>query len=139
MKDNRIFIKCLSLITIISLLASVLLVSFTVSAESNYWDGNAAQSFKQGNGTASSPYLISSPAELLLAVSSTGIDSEGNRLYYELKNNIYVNPALSSDWLQNNPVPWTVVTLRDDAKAKAFKGNFDGNGYTVYGLYVKSI
>lgn len=84
-----------------------------------------------GSGTAEDPYKISSAAELYgFSILSKADTFEGK--YVELTNDIVVNP---------------VTINKDDAKAvyydwnpigkstKAFAGTFDGNGYTISGLY----
>ena len=89
-----------------------------------------------GDGTANSPYLISTAAALRAAAETTG----NKGVYYKLTNDIYVNGDANTDWdafwsgndAKNN---WFARWGLDEANQ--FNGNFDGCGYTVYGIYYK--
>ena len=71
-----------------------------------------------GSGTESDPFLVSTPDELAL-ISNMG----ANGSYYKLTNNIDL-----TNWIDTNSPEkgWIHVTLR---------GTFDGDGYTVSGLW----
>lgn len=100
------------------------------------WDGLAASGFAVGSGTKADPYIVSTPAELLLAVTSTGMDGN-TQLYYKMVNDIYVNDVSSPHWksdAKNNQ--WAVASTSAEAKDSAFGGIFNGNGYKVFGLFV---
>lgn len=78
--------------------------------------------FASGTGTKEDPYIIKTEAHLRNVVSKNWKDT-----YFKMENDIYVNSIDRNDWttrakkwVQNNTI---------------FEGNFDGNGYTVYGLY----
>ncbi len=99
-------------------------------------DGGEAESvYAGGNGTAESPYLVSTAAALRAAAETTG----NKGVYYKLTNDIYVNGDANTDWdafwsgndAKNN---WFARWGLDEANQ--FNGNFDGCGYTVYGLYL---
>lgn len=85
------------------------LIVTTQDVESDKWDGNIAQSFASGNGTAGSPYLIETGGQLLLM-------KDFNDKYFELNANIDLD---NHNWL-----PFE------------FKGKFDGKGYTISNLRV---
>lgn len=102
------------------------------------WDGSTATAFTKGSGTLEDPYIVSTPGELKLAVTSTGLNADGGQNYYKMANNIYLNDALSSGWTESEPNAWAAVTLTDTSADASFKGNFDGDGYMVYGLYVNN-
>lgn len=130
---NKLLAAALSL----ALLLSGVVACITTSAGNEaVWDGSAATDFAKGSGTLYDPYIVSTSGELKLAVSSTGLNADGGQNYYKMANNIYLNDVISSDWTENEPNPWEVVTLSDTTGDTAFKGNFDGDGYMVYGLYV---
>ncbi len=88
------------------------------------WSGEIATSFAAGNGTKSNPYQINT-AEMLARMLVYGNVGE----YYKLTANIFINDTTKSDW-QNSATKWFT-----SADVSAFEGSFDGNGYTVYGLY----
>lgn len=99
-------------------------------------DGGEAESvYAGGNGTAESPYLVSTAAALRAAAETTG----NKGVYYKLTNDIYLNGDANTDWdafwsgndAKNN---WFARWGLDEANQ--FNGNFDGCGYTVYGLYL---
>ncbi len=136
MKIRTLTKKFTAIVVALAVLVSCMVVSLTTIASSAEWDGMAAQDFAEGTGTVSDPFLVSTPSELKLAVTSTGLDSEGGQYHYKMTNNIYLNEVLSEGWTENQPNEWAVSTLNDDAKTAAFKGVFDGDGYMVYGLYV---
>ena len=100
-------------------------------------DGGEAESvYAGGNGTAESPYLVSTAAALRAAAEAT--NNKG--VYYKLTNDIYINGDANTDWdafwsgndAKNN---WFARWGLDEANQ--FNGNFDGCGYTVYGIYYK--
>ncbi|MFI3324059.1 MAG: hypothetical protein SNI45_03750 [Rikenellaceae bacterium] len=88
------------------------------------WSDNAASSFDSGEGSASNPYLISTPSQL----AKLSVDvSDGNLytdVYFELKNSIDLTGNLWS----------TIGTVQ----TQSFRGIFDGAGYTISGLYINS-
>lgn len=85
-----------------------------------------------GVGTKENPYVISTDAQLYALVNDT--ETSGN--YYELANDIVLNFTDTDDWY-NTASQW--VTADDYATFTAtFKGNFNGKGYTVSGLYVNA-
>lgn len=88
------------------------------------WSGEIAMSFASGDGTKYNPYLINT-AEMLARMLVHGNSGE----YYKLSANIYINDITNENW-ENGALDW--FTSNDVA---AFEGNFDGNGYIVYGLY----
>ena len=51
--------------------------------------------------------------------------------YYKLGKDIYANNVNNRNWKNSKPSTWL--------KSGTFKGNFDGCGYSVYGLYVNEI
>lgn len=105
----------------------------------------AATSFAGGEGTEENPYQISNAAELNYfseyvnsqeATNSRVCDEE----YFLLTNDIYLNEETEySTWSDTvapsaNAQKWTAA-----GKASAgFAGEFNGDGYTIYGLYCES-
>ena len=71
--------KLLAIIVSATLLITCLVTAIPVSASS--WEGTVATSFEKGSGTATDPYLVSTPAELKLAVTSKGVTDSGAKLY----------------------------------------------------------
>ena len=142
---NRFFTvkngKPASALISVVLAVAVLFTTFSgmfILADNAYteWDGAPSTGYQQGSGTKEDPFIVSTPAELLLTVTSTGIEG-GNQLYYKMVNDIYVNDVSNPAWksaAQNNQ--WAVGYTSEEAKESAFGGVFNGNGYKVFGLYV---
>lgn len=101
-------------------------------------DGGEAESvYAGGNGTAESPYLVSTAAALRAAVEAT--NNKG--VYYKLTNDIYINGDETTDW---SNFDWDNAAGLNEwfgrwglDEANQFNGNFNGCGYTVYGIYYK--
>ncbi len=107
---------------------------FTASVE-NPWDGNAnAESFADGNGTESQPYLISNAAELVYFAK---LVNEGNTFegkYVELTNNINLNN------IDFTPIGMGNSTVSDESKWTSstvyFNGTFDGKGHIISNISI---
>lgn len=82
--------------------------------------------FESGSGTKADPYLIINANQLKNMLSGSTAQS-----YYKLGKDIYVNDVKNKGWKNQKPEKWLT--------SGSFKGNFDGCGYSVYGLYVDEI
>lgn len=92
------------------------------------WDGvSVSSSFSSGNGTKSNPYIIKSGEDLLYFKNLIeGLNSETyNQLYYQLGSDI--------DLGDNE---FGSIGIVDGEIERVFKGNFDGNGYTIKNVKV---
>lgn len=88
-----------------------------------------------GSGTAADPYLISNTEDLY---SFTNLVNSGNfSICAKLTNNIVVNEnVLNENGTLNESsslIEWTPI-----GKTYRYKGTFDGNNFTISGLYVNS-
>lgn len=122
--------KVLTIILILSLAIGCFVGVSTVSAENTVavWDGTIATEFASGDGfSPESAFLIKNASQLALAVTY-GPSSEGR--YFKLANDIVIN-----DDLNRNPKKWFDADCDAPADERKFCGIFDGNGYTVSGLY----
>jgi len=104
--------------------------------EMDVWDGTVATSFAGGNGTETDPYLIATPEQLALAITTSGVDEANYNAYYKLTADIYLNNI--------NAIRWSDGVVASSYKvntwynqAQLFAGNIDGDGHYVYGLYRK--
>lgn len=86
------------------------------------WSGKIASSYDGGEGTKENPYQIAT-AEQLARLVKRGCEYDE---CFILTNDIILN----TDFI-NNPHQWYGFS----DTAAAFKGNFDGQGYKVTGLY----
>lgn len=107
----------------------------TPSALPAAWDGSTAETYAGGSGTQGDPFLVSTAAQLRKAAEAT--NNQG--VYYKLTNDIYLNGDEATDWATFD---WENATGLNQwfrrgttEAADQFNGNFDGCGYTVYGLF----
>lgn len=96
-----------------------------------------ADTFAGGDGTAQNPYQISTAEELTL-LSKLLSDRETGKEYYEanyvLTTDIVLNDVSSEEWyLEENVYSWNPI-----GRGIEFEGIFDGNGFTIYGLYINT-
>ena len=130
---------------IISLLLSALMLvtmfsGMQITASAATWSGKAASSFAGGKGTKSSPYIIKTGEQLARMRNLINSNSSGSydyrHAYYKLGANIVLNSNSSkyASWGSSAPAnKWTPIGYDN-----WFYGSFDGNGYTISGLYIKS-
>ena len=100
----------------------------TLGVKGEAWSGNIADIYAGGNGTKNNPYQIDTAERLaqMLNYSRAGA-------YYALTADIYLNDVSSADWTKNAKAWYTSEDV------SSFAGIFDGNNYTVYGLYNKDV
>ncbi|MDO4543084.1 MAG: GLUG motif-containing protein [Clostridia bacterium] len=111
------------------------------------WDGTIATSYAGGTGTADDPYLISNGAQLAYLAqrvnAGSDYDFDSSVLHFKLTAHIYLNDT--TDWESwgtedadgNLIAPaneWTAIGMSN--YLSNFKGTFDGNGYSVNGIYI---
>lgn len=101
-----------------------------------------ADDFAGGDGSESDPYQISNAAELTLlhekmVADSNDIKSNYSRAYYVLTANIVVNNTEDFDKWGDTAPEYSWMPIGFDG-AGTFRGTFDGNGYTVSGLYINT-
>ncbi len=92
------------------------------------WTGEIAKEFPAGDGSKGNPYVVSSPEYLALMLESTNAG-----LYYKLTADIMINDTSDENWTEN-ALEW--FTSKD---VDNFKGNLDGNGYTISGIFFSDI
>lgn len=103
-----------------------------IFGEETVWNGSTTA--PEGNGTEAEPYLIATAEELAYVIYNGG----GANKYYKLTKDIYLNDIHSINWetgaALNGYVPnnWYC----DYRVSAAFDGTIDGDGHTVYGLYL---
>ena len=111
------------------LLVLCLLISLlpapALAAKTPAWDGTVAESFAGGSGTEKKPYKIANGAQLAYLAE---LVNAGNEAYSA------AHYALTADIDLGN-IPWTPIGTKRLAYCE-FKGNFDGGGHAVTGLFV---
>lgn len=92
------------------------------------WSGDTATGFAGGKGTQAEPYLIETGEQLALAISTRYNFSTA---YFKLTCDIYLNDINDELWtVKAGATQWI-----HSNNAGTFAGNFDGDGYVVYGMY----
>lgn len=95
------------------------------SDKDHLWNGDVSDSFSHGNGTVSSPYLISTAEELayLSLMVNSGYNTENT--CFALNGNIVLGYG-------NVTYIFTPIGTEENP----FKGSFNGNGFKIIGLNV---
>ncbi len=128
-------------------------------SESVTWDGSIATSYTSGTGTEADPYIISTAAEFAYFAQEVDNNNGYADTYFKLDNNIILNNGLFG-YDQSN-ITYTLndtlfyiekytgnaydnVNLTGNVISNVkifdtisnFSGHFDGNYYTIYGMYL---
>ncbi|MDO4543282.1 MAG: GLUG motif-containing protein [Clostridia bacterium] len=100
------------------------------------WDGTIATGYAGGTGTATDPYLIVNGAQLayLAQQVNTGYNYSDGK-YFKLTAHICLNDTTNwQSWATSAPAnEWVVIGA---SLSYSFRGIFDGNGYSVSGIYI---
>ena len=150
-KEHRIIV----LIIIFFMLLTVFVAIPTLSSYKNrnlsqnvtVWDGTIADSYRSGNGTEESPYIIANGEELAyFATQLETTNYEGK--YFKLSNNIVLNEGVFNytktegikyikDDIENIIIPNLENNLINKFRhLNNFKGTLDGDYYTIFGIYI---
>ena len=119
----------------------------------SYPGSNPGLSSFDGSGTASSPYLIQKAQDLAnLAYIVTDANDDVTGKYFKMtrdiylndftvdtKGNIIVNGDIASDDDLKKLKQWTPIGEYGKVWDDDFQGIFDGDGHTIYGLYIKEL
>lgn len=94
------------------------------------WNGSTATKPTVGDGSEANPWQITTGAHLWYVIKNGG----GAGVYYQLQNDIYLNDISRVNWLTGS-VSYGYSVRYWNLRNSSIQGHFDGNGYTVYGLY----
>lgn len=95
----------------------------------------AADSFAGGSGTEEDPYQIATAEQLaLMGKVNDDWSQEYNKAYYVLTADIQLNDVGNYENWKENPPEYQWKPVGD-----SFKGNFDGDGHVISGMYVRSV
>lgn len=108
--------------------------------EDNYsgiWDGTVATSFAGGDGTKQNPYIIENGSHLAKLAKEVNNGNSFEGVYFVQKISIMLNNTTIDGWTTkltaiNN---WVPIGVSSD---RLFKGNYDGGGFSINGLYTDS-
>lgn len=101
---------------------------------------NSVSSSFIGEGTFANPYLISSAGDLRLLANNVNNGKNYHDAYFKMTSNITFNHNVLQEDGELNPnysnfEEWIPI---GNAETNYFCGNFDGNGYTISGLYINN-
>ncbi len=93
------------------------------------WTGGRNEAFEGGDGTQENPYLIHNADQFYSAVGSKNYNKKD--VYFKLVCDIFFNTHLLQEdgTPRENAFKWNLYD-------HDFNANLDGNGKTIYGLYV---
>ena len=151
-----VFSLILSTVFIVFLVFSVIIPTFSrfnSGMDNLEWDGLVATGFKSGSGTIEDPYIISTPNEFAYFASSMENEDYKDK-YIKLTKDIVINKGVFKDktylynektyYLSNDGEYYQDKQLKDKVGSinvlpiiNGFKGSFDGDFHTIYGLYEK--
>ena len=108
--------------------------------EDNYsqtWDGTASANFAGGDGTKLNPYIIETPSQLAKLANDVNAGTSYEGCYFVQKISIRLNDTTFEDWNQRLSVinHWTPIGA---SSTTPFKGNYDGAGFSINGIYIDS-
>ncbi len=98
------------------------------------WNGGVSVSFSAGNGTEKQPYQITSAQDLALLADQVNKGNNFKDKYFVMTADISLNETGNyNDWEETPPEnKWITI----GAKGYPFSGKFNGNGYTISGMYI---
>ena len=107
----------------------------------SYPSSNPGLSSFDGSGTASSPYLIQKAQDLAnLAYIVTDANDDVTGKYFKMTRDIYLNDftvdANGKVTANGDLREWTPIGEWGFWRNDDFQGIFDGDGHTIYGLYI---
>ena len=98
-----------------------------------------------GSGTIYDPYLINNADDLMLFnyIMYNAFDfreeyPEFEKAYFKLTDDIYFNDIENYDDWENNPPAYEWFPIGSEDYSEIFGGNFDGDGHSINGLYIKN-
>ncbi len=115
---------------------AILTMPLMRGAESwNVPDSTPSQVFARGNGSAADPYIIRTAQQLANFAYMVYWCYD----YYEGKYIVLDNDIVLNYKVMANPTgahPWMPIGSEGSFKDGKFLGTFDGQGHTIYGLYI---
>lgn len=137
-------------VLLIALVAIPTLSSYknrTLSQNITVWDGTIAEDYRGGVGTEDNPYIIANGEELAYFASQLKVTNYDG-VYFKLSNNIVLNDGMFS-YDETNAIKYIkdgVVNaidyglennfINEFSHLNNFKGTFDGDFYTIFGVYI---
>lgn len=115
-----------------------------VAQTTTVWDGSTDTEW-EGEGTLASPYLIGTAEELAGLASRTNANETFEGKYFRLTADLWLSDVATPDEDKPLWVPIGMLNMNNSTDEENpgnftrtdyfFKGNFDGNGHTIYNLW----
>ena len=158
MKNKKLVLSIVfATIFVLVILFSIVIPTFSrfqSGLDDPEWDGLASNSFKKGTGTSDDPYIISTPNEFAYFALSMENDDYDDK-YIKLTKDIIINKGVFKEntyiyndityYLGNDnkyyldeDLNTEIGSIKEFPMIKGFKGNFDGDFHTIYGLYERN-
>ena len=126
------------------------------------WDGTIATNYQKGDGTKDNPYIISNGSEFAFFIEQLK-DKDYANTYFELSNDIVINSGVfdynetdglkyivedivyyvkenTNEYYVNSEMQGNSVgILNNISMINNFKGNLNGNSFTIYGIYMNDL
>ena len=115
-------------------------ISITGAVEIAYWDGVYPRLLKTagGTGSESAPYLIATAKELASLSYMVNYEGEGyDNKHFKLLKNIYLNKGTVDEDGGETSYQWEAIG-NEESDDYSFYGYFDGNNFTINGMYITS-
>lgn len=106
---------------ILLLMVLMVFISINVQAQNNVWNGDVANAFSGGNGTAGSPYTISNGEELAFLAKNVNSGETYSGKFFQISSDIDLGG-----------VKWTPIG--DDKNQ--FRGSVNGLNHLITNLYI---
>ncbi len=95
-----------------------------------------AQGFKKGSGTKDEPYIIDSKGQLKLLSRKLVMGYETHGLHFKMTGDINLKCTANDQWI---PIGSSVYNTENVcANPYVFRGEFDGGGHKIRGLYINT-
>ncbi|MBO5020984.1 MAG: hypothetical protein J6D52_10005, partial [Clostridia bacterium] len=148
MKKSKFLSRILACTLVLSVILSQMIFSSSAisvsTAKASVWDGTTAESFAGGDGSAASPFLIETAEQLHKMVVEYSTYDASYGKYFKITNDIYLNDVkngtfVENIWAKKNWLEGYGDTIVAPSKTNSFYGTLDGDGNTIYGLYIKGV
>lgn len=152
LRENKILVlSAIFFVMLIGFVAIPTLSSYKIANPTyaiSVWDGTVASSYSDGDGTEGNPFIISNGSELLYLATQVETETDYEGKYFILSNDIVLNDGIFSytksggiRYIKGDTESEIIPKSENDIinafkSLNGFKGNFDGNYHTIYGLYI---
>lgn len=99
------------------------------------WNGMVASGYNNGDGSKEHPFEIANGSQLaLLATTAESNPTATEGKYYVITQDIVLNDTSKANW-KDDAYKWVATMMPANVFAYGFRGNLDGQGHKITGLY----